>query len=134
TNNQKPRDPQWTAINPKTNKKEPIDLGVIMCFDETSGKFLYQTVYKKLPQGLVVDWPKEGICSSPAVDGDRMYYVSNRCELVCSGLDGTIHWKLDMIGQLGVFPHNLAACSPLVIGDKLFLVTANGVDEDHINV
>ncbi len=135
TNNQLPRDKKWMAPDPKNPKKMiPIDLGVIMCFEEGSGKFLYQTTYKKLPQGLVNDWPKEGICSSPAVDGDRMYYVSNRCEVVCSGLDGKIHWKLDMIGQLGVFPHNLAACSPLLVGDKLFVVTANGVDEDHINV
>jgi outer membrane protein assembly factor BamB len=129
TNNQKPRNPK-----DRDAKGQPIDLGVIMCFDEGSGKFLYQTTFKKLPQGLVNDWPKEGICSSPVVDGDRMYYVSNRCEVVCSGLDGKIHWKLDMIGQLGVFPHNLAACSPLLVGDKLFVVTANGVDEEHIYV
>src|SRR5207249_1936116 len=43
-------------------------------------------------------------------------------------------WKLDMIDKLGVFPHNLAVCSPLGIGDYLYLVTANGVNEDHINV
>src|SRR5262245_37909286 len=32
TNNQKPRDEKWTEIDPKTKKKVPIDLGVIMCF------------------------------------------------------------------------------------------------------
>jgi outer membrane protein assembly factor BamB len=130
TNNQKPRDPKYR--DPKTGK--PIDLGVVMAFDEGTGKFLWQTVFKKLPGGLVVDWPLEGLCSTPVVEGDRMYYVSNRCEVVCSGLDGKIHWKLDMIGQLGVFPHNISACSPLIAGDKLFVITSNGVDEDHINV
>src|SRR5262249_30693533 len=44
------------------------------------------------------------------------------------------HWKLDMIGKLGVFPHNLAVCSPLVVGDAVFVVTGNGVDEGHLNV
>ena len=39
-----------------------------------------------------------------------------------------------MIKDLGVFPHNLTVCSPLLVGDKLFIVTANGVDEGHINV
>jgi outer membrane protein assembly factor BamB len=39
-----------------------------------------------------------------------------------------------MIGALGVFPHNLATCSPLIVGDTLFVVTSNGVDEGHINI
>jgi outer membrane protein assembly factor BamB len=33
-----------------------------------------------------------------------------------------------------VFPHNMTACSPLIVGDLLFVVTANGVDEGHINL
>src|ERR1019366_3779409 len=41
---------------------------------------------------------------------------------------------LDMIGKLGVFPHNISDCSPLLVGDYLWLVTSNGVNEDHINV
>jgi len=129
TNNQKPRNPKDRLPNGK-----PIDLGVIMCFDEATGKFLWQETFRKLPGGLVVDWPLEGICSTPVAEGDRMYYVSNRCEVVCSDLNGKIHWKLDMMGKLGVFPHNLSVCSPLLVKDKLFVVTANGVDEDHINV
>src|SRR5262249_11859567 len=69
------------------------------------------------------------------IEGDRMYYVSNRCEVVCAeAATGKEKWKLDMMGQLGVFPHNISACSPLIVGDKLFVITANGVDEGHINV
>ena len=57
------------------------------------------------------------MASSPCVEGDRLYYVSNRCELVCANVtDGGFVWKLDMIKELGVFPHNLSVCSPLVIG------------------
>src|SRR5262249_14358607 len=44
------------------------------------------------------------------------------------------YWKLDMINDLDVFPHNLATCSPLVVGDLLFVITSNGVDEGHINI
>jgi outer membrane protein assembly factor BamB len=43
-------------------------------------------------------------------------------------------WKLDMIKELGVFPHNLATCSPMIVGDVLFVITSNGVDEGHINI
>jgi outer membrane protein assembly factor BamB len=129
TNNQKPRDPKW-----RDKKGRPIDLGVLMAFEEKGGKFLWQVVYPKLAAGRVNDWPKEGICSTPVIEGDKLYYVSNRCEVVCTDFSGKTHWKLDMIGKLGVFPHNIAACSPLLIGDTLFVVTANGVDEGHINV
>src|SRR5262245_12826332 len=39
-----------------------------------------------------------------------------------------------MMRELNVFPHNKAMCSPVVVGDLLFVVTGNGVDENHINV
>jgi outer membrane protein assembly factor BamB len=143
TNNNAPRNPAIKG-----------DKGVLMCFRESDGKFLWQMVHDKLPAGRVNDWPEEGICSSPVVEGDRLYYVSNRCEVICAsteGLaggknlgvtdekykgptDGDVIWRLDMIQQLGVFPHNLATCSPLIIGDVLFVITSNGVDEGHINI
>ena len=49
-------------------------------------------------------------------------------------IDARFIWRLDMIKELGVFPHNLATSSPLIVGDTLFVVTSNGVDEGHINV
>jgi outer membrane protein assembly factor BamB len=39
-----------------------------------------------------------------------------------------------MIGELDVFPHNLAAGNPLIVDDVLYTVTGNGVDEGHVNV
>jgi outer membrane protein assembly factor BamB len=128
TNNANPRDPSIEG-----------DKGVLMCFDQATGKFLWQAAHAKLAAGRVNDWPDEGICSSPIVEGERLYYVNNRAEVVCSDVAGEKGkekqlWKLDMIGKLGVFPHNLAVCSPLIVGDMLFVVTANGVDEGHINI
>jgi outer membrane protein assembly factor BamB len=129
TNNMKPRDPKYVV------KGKAIDMGILMAFSEAKGDFLWQAAYYKLAAGRVVDWPEEGICSSPVVEGDRLYYTSNRCEVVCAPTDGgKPHWKLDMIKDLGVFPHNLTVCSPLLVGDKLFIITANGVDEGHLNV
>jgi outer membrane protein assembly factor BamB len=150
TNNKKPRNPR----DVDKVSKEPLDKGIIMCFRESDGKFLWQAVHDKLAAGRVNDWPEEGICSTPTIEGNRLYYVSNRCELICADtegfLDGTndgvqdehykdqtdadIVWRLDMIKELNVFPHNLAVCAPLVIGDRIFVVTSNGVDEGHINI
>jgi outer membrane protein assembly factor BamB len=124
TNNSKPRDPKITG-----------DKGVMMCFEEKTGNFLWQHVHDKLEAGRVNDWPSEGICSSPFVEGDHLYYVSNRSEVICAQTkDGKINWKYDMIKELNNFPHNLSTCSPLVAGDKLFVITSNGVDEGHINI
>ena len=124
TNNGVPRDPAIKA-----------DKGIVMCFQEADGKFLWQAVHDKLEAGRVQDWPLEGICSSAVIEGGRMYYVSNRCEVICaSTTNGDNIWKLDMIKDLGVFPHNLATCSPLIVGDTLFVITSNGVDEGHINI
>jgi outer membrane protein assembly factor BamB len=143
TNNQNPRNPKIKG-----------DKGIVMCFDEATGKFLWQAVHDKLQAGRVNDWPFEGICSSPFVEGNRLYYVSNRCELVCADtmgfldgsndgeqdekykdpIDADFIWRLDMIRELNVFPHNLSTSSPLVAGDLIFLLTSNGVDEGHINI
>jgi outer membrane protein assembly factor BamB len=127
TNNQVPRNPKIKG-----------DKGVIMCFNAADGKFLWQAAHDKLPGGLVNDWPEEGICSSPVVEGKKLWYVSNRCAVVCADTEGTpgtqeakINWTYDMIKELHVFVHNLAVCSPLLVGDTLFVVTANGVDEGH---
>lgn len=130
TNNQDPRNKKWVKPD-----GEPIDLGIIMAFDEKNGEYLWQAVHEKLPGGQVIDWPLQGICSSPYVDGDRLYYVSNRCEVVRADVaTGIADWKYDMIGELKVFPHNIAACSPVLIKGHLWLVTSNGVNQDHLNV
>jgi outer membrane protein assembly factor BamB len=128
TNNQKPRDPKYVE------KGRPIDMGVLMAFGADKGDFLWQMGFTKLAAGRVNDWPLEGLCSTPAVEGNKLYFVSNRCEVHCTTTSGKSLWKIDMIKSLGVFPHNISACSPLVVGDRLFIVTANGVDEGHINV
>lgn len=143
TNNDFPRDPAVTG-----------DKGIMLCLDEKTGELVWQAVHDKLPAGRVNDWPREGICSSPVVEGKRIWYISNRCEIICADAEGfrdgkndgvsdealtgpknaDILWRLDMIKQLNVFPHNLATCSPLIVGDTLFVITSNGVDEGHINI
>lgn len=131
------------------------DKGVILCFEEATGDFLWQLTREKLAAGRVQDWPLQGICSTPYVEGDRMWVVSNRCELMCLDTEGfqdgendgvvqdevdnekgdaDIIWNVDMIQEYGVFPHNLATSSPIVHGDMVYLLTSNGVDEAHLEV
>ena len=77
TNNEAVRDP-----------KQGGDRGVLMAFRESDGEFLWQHTSEKLAAGRVNDWPFQGVASSPMVEGDRLYYVSNRAELVCLDTQG----------------------------------------------
>ena len=64
------------------NPKETGDRGVLMCFRESDGKFLWQQANVKLAAGRALDWPFQGVCSSPLVEGDRLYYCllyTSRC-------------------------------------------------------
>ncbi len=74
TNNDSRRDPKYAG-----------DRGVLMCFREADGKFLWQLVTPKLRQGgrFHGDHPGLGICSPPTVEGGRVYVVTNRCEVLC---------------------------------------------------
>ncbi len=65
-----------------------VDLGVLLCFKEETGEFLWQHSNEKLPTGFIHDWPLQGVCSTPAVDGDRLWYVTNRGEVMCLDTEG----------------------------------------------
>jgi outer membrane protein assembly factor BamB len=65
-----------------------VDLGCLIALDEKSGKFLWQHSSEKLPTGRVHDWPLMGICCSPMVEGDRLWFVTSRGEVRCLDVDG----------------------------------------------
>lgn len=154
TNNESPRDPKTIG-----------DRGILLCLDEKTGDFLWQLAIPKLGTGKVSDWEFLGLCSSPAIDGNRVYIVTNRCEVMCldaegmaNGNDGPfkeegqymagagkpavavgakdadILWKFDMRQELGVFPHNITNCGPMILGEKVVVTTSNGVDWTHTNM
>jgi outer membrane protein assembly factor BamB len=131
------------------------DMGILACFEAESGKFLWQLSCEKLESGNANDWALQGIASSPVVEGERLWVVTNRCELLCldvNGMnggkndgevtdeadneeqDGDILWRLDMMKELGVFPHNLANSSPVLHDDMVYVLTSNGVDESGSNI
>jgi outer membrane protein assembly factor BamB len=134
-----------------------VDIGCVLCFEETTGRFLWQYSAEKLKTGRVHDWPLQGIVSTPCVDGERLWFVSNRGEVVCLDTlgfqdgqnDGAfveetvtardeadIVWTFDMMHRLGISQHNMCTCtcSCTYFGDILFVVTGNGTDESHVNI
>ena len=153
TNNDSPR-----------NDRDEGDRSIMMVFSEKDGSFLWQLVIPKLASGKVNDWENLGLLSSPTVEGDRVYIVTSRCEVMCldaAGLangnqgmqnegqyiagpgkpkvtlndkDADIIWVYDMINELGVFPHNASNCSVLVYGDIVYACTSNGQDWSHSNI
>lgn len=144
TNNEAPRDPQQAG-----------DRGVLMAFRETDGEFMWQQTHRKLESGRANDWPFQGVASSPLVEGDRLYYTSNRGVVWCLDTKGFTDgendgpmtdeeltgaqdadgiWAFDMIEEVGAYPHNLANSSPVMWGDLIFLSTGNGQDESHVHI
>lgn len=77
TNNDVPRDP-----------KHQGDRGVLMCFDESNGQLAWQLVVPKLEDDPYLDWPHVGMASAPTVEGNRVYVLSNRGEVMCLDLAG----------------------------------------------
>jgi outer membrane protein assembly factor BamB len=143
TNNEGLRDP-----------KQPGDRGVLMAFKEDTGEFLWQHTHEKLTSGRANDWPYQGVASSPLVEGDKLYYVSNRGVLWCLDIkgfsdgnqgpmkdekltgpkDADAIWSFDMMEQVGSYPHNLSNSSPVSFGKLIFVSTSNGQDESHVHV
>lgn len=154
TNNESPRD-----------AKQVGDRGNLFCFDEKTGEFLWQLIIPKLGAGKVSDWEFVGLCSSPAIVGDKVYLITNRGEIACLDLNGMangndgsyqdeakymtadpmkpvvlgekhadILWLYDMREELGVFPHNVSSCSPMVINGVVYTATSNGMDWSHTNI
>ncbi|WP_246146820.1 outer membrane protein assembly factor BamB family protein [Rubripirellula lacrimiformis] len=65
-----------------------VDLGCLLAFDEKNGDFLWQHSSEKLITGRVHDWPLQGICCAPLVEGDRLWFVTNRGEVRCLDTKG----------------------------------------------
>ena len=62
--------------------------GLLMCFRSKNVSLLWQAKHKRLPQGRGYDIPPTPIGSKPCVDGNRVYYISNRGELMCVDING----------------------------------------------
>ncbi len=88
-----------------TNRCEVVCLDVDGLADGNDGPFRDEATFS-VPAG-----------ATPVVPGPR---------------DADILWRFDMIRDLPVFPHDAANCSVLVVGNHLYVGTANGVYDGKV--
>ena len=115
----------------------PSTNATLLCFDEKTGRELGRFICRR-PQGRGENW---GVCSTPTVEGDRLYFVTPYQEVACLNLtswlkpsapaggadsDQPMVWRYDMAETLHVEQHHAASCSVLVHGDFVYVCTGNG--------
>ena len=103
-----------------------------MCFQEKDGKFLWQAVHDMAPPEVDQQAVHDGLLSVPAVEGNRVYYVTPGCLVLCADVEtGKAVWTYNLMKELKVYPCMTNSCSPLVVGDLVYVVTGNGVDRNE---
>ena len=128
-----------------------IGEAVFLCLAADSGELLWRASHPRYMSRRGGDWIDESVASTAAVVDDRVYYVSNRGEVCCldvegfrdgendgslqdetatGAIDADFIWRLD-VSTLGVHLHNMAGSSPLVVGDRLYVVSGHGLERDH---
>lgn len=125
--------------------------GIFVCLEAATGKLVWKwkAPPKQFPKDIdgfelgIHQIPAQmGVCSTAAVDGDRVYFVSHRFEVVCLDLNGSagaqagearVVWTFDMQERVGAFPCDAANGSPLIDGDLLYVQTSNGVDRNSFS-
>jgi outer membrane protein assembly factor BamB len=142
TDNGSPRDP--SIRDPR---------GVLMAFCAANGEFLWQDTVAQSNRGLR-EFLLPATTSTPLIEGNRLYYMTSECQLRCLDTDGFLDgeddgvrdepgrsyrsadliWELDLVGRLGVFPHEAPNCSVASAGELLMVCTSNGVGESHVDV
>jgi len=147
---------------------KPTGGGVVMCVEQATGKLIWELPCPRYFAGVKPPYHFDqwncGVCSGPVVDGDRVYVVGSRGEILCldrdgqangndgsfqqelayMGItngdakllptDGDIIWKYDLIPELDVILHDASASTLLVHGDFLYACTSNGIDDKHDKV
>ena len=124
--------------------------GLMTCLDERTGQPLWQWQgpARKVPD-YIDGWligirthPEElGVCSSPVVEGNRLYFVTHSFKVMCLDVNGEapsgaepgnarVIWEYDMWDKLGVFPCDAANSSPVIDGDLVYVITSNGIDHN----
>lgn len=139
--------------------------GILMALDVGTGEMIWQMPIPRFMKGTQApfhfnQW-KCGVCSKPVIDGDRLYIVSPRGEILCldrngqadgnngpfmgekeymvlrdpayklTAADGDIIWQYDLIKELNVYPHDVCGNSAIVHGDYVYASSSNGQDDRH---
>ena len=136
-----------------TNNDEPRDSsineagGVLACFRERNGEFLYQHV-STVTNGQLNRRSWAGMTCSPMVEGDRLWFVGAAMEILCldtatlrsAGGRPKPVWRLDMQNDLGIHPAvdvmgGRGMCSlSAAYRDLIYVITGNGLDWSRSNI
>ena len=103
---------------------EKVIQRIAMCFDAGTGKILWQRTVAEAPpeQGnhLSNTWATE----TPVTDGERVFFMFGNVGVFCFDYEGKPLWQ-HKLEPLKVFSNWGTASSPVLDGDKLFLVCDN---------
>lgn len=130
----------WVGTNNGYGADKP-DASVLACFRESDGTPLYQYLSPRLTGRRDNDWPYASMACSPLIEGDRLWFVTNRAEVVCLDIGPLKQneappqtlWKVDLITKYGVYPAGsrmtlMRICSIAGYCDMIYLVTGNDAD------
>ena len=71
---------------------KPTGGGVLMCVEQATGKLIWQMPCPRYFEGVKPPYHFDqwdcGICSGPVVEGDRVYVIGNRGEILCLDREG----------------------------------------------
>ena len=91
------------------------DRGVLLCLNELDGSLDWQLVVPRVGGDRHNDWPMIGICSPPTVEGDNVYVLTNRSEVLCldlngqsDGNDGTFQGENWYVSPYGDFSYEIS--------------------------
>ena len=134
----------WVGTNNAREADTP-DHAVLACFRESDGKPLYRYLSPRIDaKDHARDWTGQSLSGSPLAEGDRLWFCTNRREVVCLDVaplrqgkgDPKVVWTLDMVKELKVHPRALmipghdTLGSPAAYKDFLYVPTGNGMGED----
>ncbi len=136
----------WIGTTSLTMANQNKPGGSLRCYRERDGALLYERTSQPLPL-RVNDAGWTGIGSSPLIENETLWYVTNRWEVVCldigpllaSGAPPREKWVVDMPKEYGVFPNSplmgpARHCSIGAHGERIFVTTGNGIDERRTHV
>ena len=113
---------------------------ILLCLDEKTGRELGRFMCRSSQR----KGENFGVCSTPTVEGDRLYFVTPHQEVVCLDLNSWLKssdttgiavsnrhivWQYDMAEKLHIVEAHVSSCSVLVHGDFVYVCTGNSRHE-----
>jgi outer membrane protein assembly factor BamB len=99
---------------------KPTGGGVVMCVDQATGKLIWRLPIPRYFDGIKPPFHYDqwncGVCSGPVVEGDRIYVVGSRGEILCLDREGQANGNdgpfLEELAYMGITGTEGAALAP----------------------